>query len=705
MSFHVKKHLVYIFAVSFFLLLHFSSLSNSIDSLQLVLKDAKADSIRVPVMVKLAIAFEVINTDSSYYYYHAAAVLAQDNKWYRKTGNVYYNMGIFSHYTMWSDTSIQFVRKAAHWYRKADNASGVLNCLYTEGTYWMNFEKLDSAIFCLEIAAERGAEISDSIYLNKIYNNLGLAYQYTGQLEKAIAYMLLSIQEKEKYNPNDLASAYINIGLNYLNTNNTQEAIKYCRKGYKEGLKFGSLNAMGLSLKNMGDAFSREGQFDSTYVYYKKAKKVFEQMNDSNHISRYYMSTSEALAKQGFTQQAEDSLDMALIFFPSHGSPRLRIHTLITQSNFKLAKDPNSKELKEVEKMALEAYQLCNETGLLKENAKASRLLFIIYSLMNRNDLAVKYGDSYMQLNDSLFNDEQSEALAKQRAKFETEKKEIEITFLNKANQLKSMELEQNEKLQKKQQTIIYLLNVGVIFTVIFIGVVLKLYAKKQATNKILNLKNHIIQNQNGEKEILLKEIHHRVKNNLQIIWSLLDLQSNSIDDPKVKLAITDGKNRINSMSMIHQMLYQNDDAGNIQFKEYLNKLILQIKSTFSNATDTEVVLRVPDDLRFDIDTSIPLGLIITELITNAFKYAFTDQNSKTILVNLESLGSSQFQLKISDNGIGVPKDFDISKSKSLGLRLVRNLSKQIKGSVEMESQTGTTFVISFRGETFKLES
>mgnify|MGYP000585215787 CR=1 FL=1 len=676
-----------------------------VDSLLQELNTTSDDSLKYDVLVKLAIELEPSNSDSSFKYYHAAANLTQGNNWHKKTGNVYYNMGMFTHYTLWSDTCIQLVRKAAYWYRKANYPLGVLNCQFTEGTYWMNFEILDSAITNLEKAATYGQEINDTLYLHKIYNNLGLAYQYTGQLEKAIAYMLLSIQEKKKYTPNRLASAFINLGVNYLNTSNSTEAIYYFKKGYEESVKLEYQLGMGLSLKNTGDAFAQDHLLDSTFYYYKKAKSVFVQMNDSNHISRYYMSTSEVLANQGLTQQAADSLEMAIAYFPSNGSPRLKIHTLITQCNFKLSDSPNSLELTKIEEMALEAYQLSQKTGLIQETARASKLLFSVYSMTRKNGLAVQYGETYMRINDSLFNEQQSEALAEQRTKFETEKKEIEIDFLNKENQLKSIELAQNAQLQEKQQTIIYLLVFGVIITLVFIGIVFKLYSKQQRTNHVLIQKNTLIQKQNSEKEILLKEIHHRVKNNLQIIWSLLDLQSHSIDDPGVKLAITDGKNRINSMSMIHQMLYQNDDAGNIQFKDYLHQLILQIKSTFTNASDTEIILNVPEGLQFDMDTSIPLGLIINEIITNAFKYAFTNHPSKIIRVEVISLGSNQFQLKISDNGVGFPENFDITKSKSLGLRLVKNLSKQLKGNLEIESENGTTFIIHFKGKTFKLEN
>ncbi len=582
--------------------------ASTVDSLISELHQANTDSAKYDLLVDIAIASERINAETSYTYYLKAAELTQKNKWHKKSGNVYFNMGMFTHYTLWDDTCFTFLDQASLYYNKANYSSGVLNCLFTKGTYWMNFEKLDSTIKYLTIAADYGKSIDDTLFLHKIYNNLGLAYQYTGKLDEAIEYTLLTVQEKEKYAPANLFSGYINLGLNYLNTNNNTEALKYFKLGYQDSKKQGAFLGMGLSLKNIGEAFAADSIYDSTLHYYQQAKKVFLHINDSNHVSRYYMSTSEILVALGKEKEAQDSLEMALTYFPTNGSQRLKIHLLNTQCNYMLTNNPTYPELLKIEKMALEAYDLTQETGLIKEEARVSKFLFHAYSLLHKNELAVKYGTTYMTISDSLFNEQQQEALAEQRTKFETEKKEIEIAYLNKENDLKSSKLTQGNQLQKKQKTIIWLLVGGFMITLLFVVVIYKLYQKQQATNLELARKNHLIGQQKEEKEILLKEIHHRVKNNLQIIWSLLDLQSHSIDDPKVRLAIADGKNRINSMSMIHQMLYQNEDAGNIEFKEYIHQLILQIRSTFSEASSTEIDLHIPIRIQFDMDTSIPVS-------------------------------------------------------------------------------------------------
>ncbi|MGB1004311.1 MAG: tetratricopeptide repeat-containing sensor histidine kinase [Salibacteraceae bacterium] len=691
--------------LSLFLLLAciFTGQASNVDSLFSELHRVKTDSARYKIMYTIAIKFETSNTDSSFEYYSKAYEIAALNGWNKKMGDVYFSMGMLTHYQLWSDTCFTFLNQSEVYYQKANHTEGVVSCKFTQGTYWMNFENLDSAMYYLHQAETYAIDINDTIFLHKIYNNLGLAYQYTGKLEKAIEYTLLAVKEKEKYAPDNLNSGYINLGVNYHNTGNNAESIKYFKLGYQHSKEQGSLIGMGLSLKNAGDAFASDSLYDSTFIYYKKAKMVFEELNDSNHLSRYYMSTSEVLTILGKEKAAQDSLKLALVYFPSHGSPRLKIHLLNAQCNSMLIGNPTQEELLQIEKMALEAHDVSLSTGLLKEEIRVSKTLFNTYSLLKRNDLAVKYGSTYMQLQDSLFNEEQTEALAEQRTKFETEKKEIEIAFLNKANDLKSSQLAQGSQLQKKQKIIIWLLIGGFIVTLFFVGVIYKLYQKQQKTNIELASKNQLISQQKEEKEVLLKEIHHRVKNNLQIIWSLLDLQYNSITDDQVKLAINDGKNRVNSMAMIHQMLYQNEDAGNIYFKDYIHKLTHQIRSSFSESEKVKINIEIPDKLKFDIDTSIPLGLIITELFTNSLKYGVQDVLDPVIYITLTPIQHEEYQLTISDNGKGMPSEFEIKKSKSLGLKLVTNLSKQLNGKLAFRNNHGAEFIVSFRGKSFTI--
>ncbi len=197
------------------------------------------------------------------------------------------------------------------------------------------------------------------------------------------------------------------------------------------------------------------------------------------------------------------------------------------------------------------------------------------------------------------------------------------------------------------------------------------------------------------EKEVLLKEIHHRVKNNMQIISSLLNLQSFYIDDKESFEVFKESQNRIKSMALIHEKLYQSKDLTEIDFAEYISNLVFNLFKSYSvNSKIIKRSINVEDAL-FDIDTSIPCGLIINELVSNSLKYAFPDGQRGEIKIDLR-LDNGKSILTVSDNGIGLPEDVDFQNTGSLGLRLVKILVNQINGELHINKSEGTSFTIEF---------
>ncbi len=210
--------------------------------------------------------------------------------------------------------------------------------------------------------------------------------------------------------------------------------------------------------------------------------------------------------------------------------------------------------------------------------------------------------------------------------------------------------------------------------------------------------KNEAILRKNTEKDILLKEIHHRVKNNLQIITSLLSLQSLNIQDPETKNLFKNSQNRINSMALIHEMLYQSDYLSKIDYSDYLNVLLNKLVSSYrGDKNNIDTIIDVPM-MYLSIDTAIPLGLLITEIITNSLKYAFMPDRKATLSLKLIALhAKSRYVLEIGDNGIGFPDDILLKKSSSLGMKLIHKLTRQMNGTIEKDnSKKGTNYIISF---------
>jgi two-component sensor histidine kinase len=198
------------------------------------------------------------------------------------------------------------------------------------------------------------------------------------------------------------------------------------------------------------------------------------------------------------------------------------------------------------------------------------------------------------------------------------------------------------------------------------------------------------------EKEILLQEIHHRVKNNLQVISSLLNLQSQGIQDEKTLEVFQESQNRIRSMALIHEKLYRSSDLARVDFAEYIRNLAsFLIRSYKSRAVRLDLQAA---DIYLSIDDAVPCGLIVNELISNALKHAFVDGREGEICVMMQQLADRQVRLVVRDNGVGLPKDVDYMNTGSLGLQLVTMLVEQLDGTIEIRNNVGAEFEILFGG-------
>lgn len=223
-----------------------------------------------------------------------------------------------------------------------------------------------------------------------------------------------------------------------------------------------------------------------------------------------------------------------------------------------------------------------------------------------------------------------------------------------------------------------------IILLVMYIG-----YQKNKKTNQMLNAAL-------AQKDVLLKEVHHRVKNSLQLVSSLLNLQSIDLKDSDAFSAIKDGQSRVKTIALIHQKLYQTEDISGIELKDYITQLVDLLRTTYV-MPDKHIVTQldiVP--LTMDIEKAVPLGLIINEAVSNAFKYAFVDRTTGVITVRLSQTNSNTLELIVSDNGIGIDQKVVSENPATLGLKLIKILTKQLKGYYSILTVDGTTTTIVF---------
>ena len=317
----------------------------------------------------------------------------------------------------------------------------------------------------------------------------------------------------------------------------------------------------------------------------------------------------------------------------------------------------------------------------LTSDLMAYRLLITTDSALGDNASVISHYKEYTKLLDSNFKVTKIRQAEELQVIYETQERESQITALN----------------QKARQTkLVNNLSLAGIAAVIIIAALLYRQNRlKQKNNKIITLKNDQLQDLLADKEWLLKEIHHRVKNNLEIIMSLLNSQSKYIYNDAALSAINDSQRRVQTISLIHQKLYQSENTSFIDMQQYIDELISYLQDSF----DTGGRIVIEQDIapvRLDVVKAIPVGLIINEAIVNAVKYAFPLRQKGLVRISLKYSSADHLLLNISDNGIGLPSDVNLSKRDSLGFSLMRGLTRQLDGVMSIENNNGVHLSIRF---------
>jgi two-component sensor histidine kinase len=240
------------------------------------------------------------------------------------------------------------------------------------------------------------------------------------------------------------------------------------------------------------------------------------------------------------------------------------------------------------------------------------------------------------------------------------------------------------------------LINSLVVVLIGLIFILFRNYLSRNRSNKELAELNEKLKIKNTENELLLKEVHHRVKNSLEIVSGLLELQAAQIDSPTARAVMLASQNRVQSMGIVHKKLYQRDNFATIEMKDYFISLIESIRESM-NATDRIMIECAMNPLELDVDTAVPLGLIANELLTNALKYAFEPRQSGKIEMGLMNVNSvDQYVFYVSDNGKGMIRNTR-PQGTGFGTELIQLLAKQLDGQLKFESDMGTKVSLYFK--------
>ncbi len=327
--------------------------------------------------------------------------------------------------------------------------------------------------------------------------------------------------------------------------------------------------------------------------------------------------------------------------------------------------------------------------------AEVHHLKFKVDSAKGNYVEAIRHFETAKSITDSIFNQAKLKQSEQLQLQYKTSQREKENLTLRNRNTIQHSELEKEELKGK-------MITVGLLGSVLVICLLVYLYRAKQKSNKNLTKQQDEINQQNNalnqlvnEKEWLIKEIHHRVKNNLQIISSLLNSQSSYLHNAEAKTAIRDSQNRMHAISIVHHKLYQSNDLATLSLRPYIEELSYSISESFEAEQKVTFVFEITDAFLTTADT-VPLGLILNEAITNSIKYAFEEGQQCMINISVFETIDGEYALTIRDNGKGLPPDFDISSCPSLGMKLMAGLTDQLSGKIDIRSENGTVITIIF---------
>ena len=342
--------------------------------------------------------------------------------------------------------------------------------------------------------------------------------------------------------------------------------------------------------------------------------------------------------------------------------------------------------------------------------------LFKLDSAKRNYPSAIAHYQRYSFLKDSVLTETKNQDIARFQVEFETSQKEQQLQLKEKNIQLLTNRNKAQQATSDRNAIQRNSVMGGAIMLLLLLGLTYNRFRLKQRTNQQLEAKQFLIDQKNQslqqvvsekdnlleekeqlleEREWMLKEIHHRVKNNLQVISSMLHSQVEFLHDPTALATLRESQNRVQVMALIHQKLYQSDNLAQIGMRDYIHQLVDFLLDSFDRKPTVKSVCEVVD-VAFDVSLATPLGLIINEAVTNSLKYAFPKNRKGTVIVSLAALDEQTYRLTMRDDGIGLPADFDVACSNTLGLTMIRGLSRQIEGELSINQTSGVEIDLEF---------
>jgi two-component sensor histidine kinase/TPR repeat protein len=615
---------------------------------------------------------------------------------YQKTGNkikkgdTWISKGKYlSFFGLYPEIAENDLKSALSLFSELNDKQKMVDAYLNLSDFYYRSLKLTFADSTLHKALKASANCK-SYRISEVYYFLSSVNRYQGNLNQALKYALESVKAVEAAgNQNLMGQSYGELALVYQELNQPKQSIYWYRK------------CLDIRVKNGDQSVYTTAYFMTVQMIKadesRSAIKILNDLAKNNPPIRHNEKASifQSLA---YCYNAIGAYSTAEAYFLDMIQERYHGNQWgeeLMIANLDIGKFYANRQEYKKAKPYLEKAAVLNETTTASRRMELQFLLFKADSAEGNFQAAIQHLEKYKTLNDSIFSVTKSKQIEELLIQYETEKKDQNIHLLEKESKL------QLGKLIFANQIRNWIMGFAILFLVVS-GLLIYNSRLKQRINKKLKDqqkeiedKNHTLERLVKEKEWLVKEIHHRVKNNFQMVMGLLGTQSEYLKTEEAINAMTESQHRVQVMSLIHRKLYQSDNLSAINMAHYIHDLVNYLRDSYDIRQSIHFNLQV-DPVELDLTYCVPLGLMLNEAITNSIKYAFPGDRNGAIKISFTRILDDQLLLTIKDNGVGFPPNFDINHSGSLGMKLMKGLSEDIDGEFSINGHNGTEIMLTF---------
>lgn len=540
------------------------------------------------------------------------------------------------------------------------------------GRMHANMIHLDTASVFFDKAMAGYQQLGDKEGQASTAFKMAWVYKKKGETDKAMSKDLYALKLMEETgNKAMICNALTRISDDLTRQERLEEAKDFALRAIEMAEKNNLSSELFYVYFNAGNVAMSANDYKSSLDYYNKAMKIVKEQDlGMGSLCDITNSHGNALKRMGRYKEAKYDYETALKLAKKANYQNAITATIANLGEINLLMGNYTQALG----YQLETVRLQEQDKDLSNLTENYQHVSTIYEKLGNYKSALEYQKKAYHMRDSVASIKSDTTMSKMLTRYETNKKEETI-------ESQQNEISQQKKLQGLTIGILFLMFVFIVFGIIS-------YRLRVKRSRLLAAKN-------AENELLLKEIHHRVKNNLEVVSSLLALQSAQIDDPNTKEAMREGQNRVHSIGIVHQKLYQATNLGAIEMKDYFLNLSESILDSFGAENRVKIELAM-EKLEIDIDTAVPLGLIVNELLTNTIKYAFPHGKQGNVVIKLEKRKTGILHLEVSDDGIGKS---NIIKGTGFGSQLISLLTRQLRGHMKEEINNGTHTYFNFNLE------